>query len=365
MDHRFGTPYLVLYACLVNLIGCRGLPAKNHVPLFIFGDSLFDAGNNNYVDIPPSAQANYWPYGETFFKYPTGRFSDRRIIPDFIAEYANLPLIPPYLQPGSNKFIGGVNFAFGGSGALIETAQGYGINLRTQVSYFEEIEKLWRQMLGDAEAKKLISKAVYLISMGVNDYMVHFGTNSTVLESYSREEYVGMVIGNLTVEIKEIYKKGGRKFGFVNAGALDCTPAIGALEAGTRGPCNENATALIELHNAAFSNALQELESQLEGFKYATHDLYTSWSERIHNPTKYGFKEGSTACCGTGPYRGIPSCGGRKPVKEYQLCGNASEYVFFDSTHLTEKAIQQLAELMWSGSPNITGPYNLKMLFDI
>lgn len=41
-----------------------------------------------------------------------------------------------------------------------------------------------------------------------------------------------------------------------------------------------------------------------------------------------GFKEGMMACCGTGPYRGISSCGGKKSVKEYELCGNASECVF-------------------------------------
>jgi len=43
-----------------------------------------------------------------------------------------------------------------------------------------------------------------------------------------------------------------------------------------------------------------------------------------------GFKEGKKmACCGTGPYGGISGCGGMKSVKEYELCGNASEYVFF------------------------------------
>ncbi|PON45114.1 SGNH hydrolase-type esterase domain containing protein [Parasponia andersonii] len=30
-----------------------------------FDDSLFDAGNNNYIKT--TAQANYYPYGETFF----------------------------------------------------------------------------------------------------------------------------------------------------------------------------------------------------------------------------------------------------------------------------------------------------------
>jgi hypothetical protein len=38
--------------------------------------------------------------------------------------------------------------------------------------------------------------------------------------------------------------------------------------------------------------------------------------------------------------------------------------VFFDSGHPSEKAYQQFAEQMWSGPPNVTGPYNLKALFE-
>lgn len=59
---------------------------RKHVALFIFGDSFLDAGNNNYINTTILDQANFWPYGETFFKFPTGRFSDGRLISDFIGK---------------------------------------------------------------------------------------------------------------------------------------------------------------------------------------------------------------------------------------------------------------------------------------
>lgn len=40
------------------------------------------------------------------------------------AEYAGLPLLPPYLHPGHPEYVYGVNFASGGSGALSQTSQG-------------------------------------------------------------------------------------------------------------------------------------------------------------------------------------------------------------------------------------------------
>lgn len=52
---------------------------------FIFGDSSVDPGNNNHIKTIPENQANYKPYGHnSFFKDPTGRFSNGRIIVDFL-----------------------------------------------------------------------------------------------------------------------------------------------------------------------------------------------------------------------------------------------------------------------------------------
>ncbi|KAK4591493.1 hypothetical protein RGQ29_021625 [Quercus rubra] len=222
-----------------HCLGHQCLP-KQHVALFIFGDSLVDAGNNNYINSTTEAQVNYGPYGETFFKYPTGRFSNGRIIPDFIAEFANLPFITPYLYPGYHQYSDGANFASAGAGALVETHQGLVIDLKTQLQYFTKQEKLLREKLGVAETKTLLARAVYLTNIGFDDYgVLLFTTNSSALQSYPQEEYVDMVIGNLTSVIKEIYKKGGRKFVIPNLGPFGCLPFARALNRalGNTGAC--------------------------------------------------------------------------------------------------------------------------------
>nr|XP_048329677.1 GDSL esterase/lipase 1-like isoform X3 [Ziziphus jujuba var. spinosa] len=291
----FFTSFLITDAALFG-------PLKNHVALFIFGDSLFDAGNNNYINT--TLKANYKPYGETFFHYPTGRFSDGRLIPDFIAEYAKLPLIPPYLQPGiDHQLTNGVNFASSGAGALVETRQGLVIDLQTQLGYFENVSRQLRKKLGDAEAESLLSRAVYLFTVGGNDYMFPFEINSAVLRSYSPEQFVGLVIGNITTIVKEIYKTGGRKFGFLNMLPLSCTPYAKALLGG--GQCFEQITPYVKLHNQELPKRLQKLESELKGFKYSLLPFYSFLEQRINHPSKYGFKEAKAACCGSGLFRGI------------------------------------------------------------
>ncbi|ESR40015.1 hypothetical protein CICLE_v10027190mg, partial [Citrus x clementina] len=193
----------IIFSCLLITGHTRSSPPllEKHVALFIFSDSLFDAGNNNYINTTTNFQANFLPYGETFFKYPTGRFSDGRIIPDFIV--FRVTIDSNIFAIHKPRITHGVNFASSGADALTETHQGLVIDLQTQLSNFKIVEEQLKKKPGDAAAKTLASNAFYLIDGGGNDYFVALTTNSSVLQSlYSKKQYVDMVIGNLTTIIK-------------------------------------------------------------------------------------------------------------------------------------------------------------------
>jgi len=117
---------------------------------FVFGDSLVDNGNNNYL--VTTARADAPPYGIDYPTHtPTGRFSNGRNIPDFISSLHNLsnsyftilnfistvvdlwlnfagealgsePTLP-YLSPelDGEKLLVGANFASAGIGVLVDT----------------------------------------------------------------------------------------------------------------------------------------------------------------------------------------------------------------------------------------------------
>ncbi|CAI0448950.1 unnamed protein product [Linum tenue] len=54
------------------------------MPLMVFGDSLVDSGNNNYVDT--TLKADLPPYGiDSPTGRPTGRFSNGRNLADLIS----------------------------------------------------------------------------------------------------------------------------------------------------------------------------------------------------------------------------------------------------------------------------------------
>lgn len=52
--------------------------------MFVFGDSLVDNGNNNYLS--SLAKANYYPYGCDFNGGPSGRFTNGRTFVDMLGD---------------------------------------------------------------------------------------------------------------------------------------------------------------------------------------------------------------------------------------------------------------------------------------
>lgn len=83
----------LIIAIISQTFGSKTDYYRSNKALFIFGDSFLDAGNNNYINTTTFDQANFLPYGETYFNFPTGRFSDGRLISDFIGKIYIIILI--------------------------------------------------------------------------------------------------------------------------------------------------------------------------------------------------------------------------------------------------------------------------------
>ncbi|KAF2287504.1 hypothetical protein GH714_001012 [Hevea brasiliensis] len=116
---------------------------------FVFGDSLVDNGNNNYL--ATTARADSPPYGIDFPTHrPTGRFSNGLNIPDFISQEIGSEFLLPYLSPQltGNKLLVGANFASAGIGILNDT----GISLSRQYNLPDYVKFLI------SEYKKILMK---------------------------------------------------------------------------------------------------------------------------------------------------------------------------------------------------------------
>ncbi|XP_031128549.1 GDSL esterase/lipase 1-like [Ipomoea triloba] len=356
---------LGLLASFFNSVHCIVTPPNDEPVMFVFGDSLYDAGNNNYINTTNDFKANFRPYGETSFPDPTGRFADGLLIPDHIAKFANKPeFVKPYLaiKKQNGRFSNGVNFASAGAGSLDGTNAGLVISLKPQLGYFKKVSQQLKQEMGIIKSKRLLSNAVYMFSIGSNDYST-FITNSTLLNSYTPNQYVDMVVGNMSTVFQEIYKEGGRKFAILSVGAIGCVPSARAanFQPGSS-ECLEILQTLAKSHNEALQKLLKNLATKLRGFKYSYFDYFQSAIDTISNPSANGFTEVKDACCGSGKFRGDPSCGGQRGMTVFELCPDVNNFLFWDYNHPTEKANKLSATLMWDTSPYVT-PNNVKSFF--
>lgn len=87
---NFIMTYLILSLVLALTIVI--VPQAEARAFFVFGDSLVDSGNNNYL--ATTARADAPPYGIDYpTRRPTGRFSNGFNIPDIISQFSDLSII--------------------------------------------------------------------------------------------------------------------------------------------------------------------------------------------------------------------------------------------------------------------------------
>lgn len=335
--------------------------------IFIFGDSLVDTGNNNYITT--LARADIWFNGIDFAnRLPTGRFCNGRTVPDFLSKIMGLSTPTPYLDPQTNgtNLLGGVNFASGGSGILPST--GYKYIGRTpfdrQIEYFADIKTQLASMMDPPAESALhfISEALFYINIGSYDYVSnYFLRDSKVSQLYSVAEYQQLLLLRFADQFKKLYEMGARKFLISNLGPLGCTPWMISLENLDNGSCVGYVNGIISDFNQGLENMVKnKLQNQFFDARFVLSDNYAILTEIINNPSAYGFKYVNESCCGLGHLRAEFPC---SPISG--LCLHRSDYVFWDAFHPTDALNSILATTQYAGSPQFIRPVNLKQLMNL
>ncbi|XP_020216254.1 GDSL esterase/lipase At2g03980 [Cajanus cajan] len=332
-------------AFLANGMHCR----KSLVPaLYVFGDSSLDAGNNNNLNTP--AKANVFPYGIDFNNCSTGRFNNGKTFADIIAISLGLPMPPPYLGVSEierYQVATGINYASASCGILNSTGDGSCLSLDKQIEYFTSTVKndLPRIIQSTTKLRHYLSKSIYLLSIGPNDYMLNYLKNNPMEpnNNLNPEQYANYLIEELASRIKRIYDLGARKFVINSIGPVGCIPAI-VIRTPHSEYCNEEINQKVKPYSEKLPGKLHDLQTQLSGSLFINLDSYNFFMKIRNSPQIFGFSNVWDSCIQ-----------GAKP------CENRKEYYFYDSAHSTEAATKIFAEECFSGT-RLCFPYNIKRL---
>nr|GMC97158.1 GDSL esterase/lipase At2g23540 [Ipomoea batatas] len=372
-DHFVAAVVVLGMALTLRLVTCEdkkgddwGMGAS-----FIFGDSLVDAGNNNYLST--LSKANIAPNGIDFKPSggnPTGRYTNGRTIGDIIGEgLGQSHYSTPFLAPNCSgqALLYGVNYASGGGGIMNGTGRIFvnRLSMDIQVDYFnitrQEIDKL----LGGEKAKEFITKkSIFSITIGSNDFLNNYllpvlsmGTRI----SETPDAFIDDLISHLRGQLTRLYQLDARKFIIGNVGPIGCIPYQKTINQLKENECVELANQLATQYNSRLKELLGDLNKNLPGATFVHLNVYDLVLELITNYAKYGFTTSTKACCGNGgQFAGIVPCG---PTSS--MCSDRDKHVFWDPYHPSEAANIIIAKQLLKGDPKYVSPMTLLELRDL
>ncbi|KAL3849022.1 hypothetical protein ACJIZ3_010904 [Penstemon smallii] len=328
--------FVLILIATANANSNSNVKAAKVPAIIVFGDSSVDAGNNNYF--PTVARSNFEPYGRDFpGGRPTGRFSNGRIATDFISEAFGLrPIIPAYLDPAYNisDFATGVTFASAGTGYDNVTADVLGvIPLWKELEYYKDYQKKLRTHLGDEKANQTIANALYMISMGTNDFLENYYTLPQRRSQYKIDEYQQFLVEIAKKFIINLHNLGARKISLGGLPPMGCMPLERAQNLLNENECTETYNIVAMSFNEKLKGLVMKLNNELPGIQLVFSDPYYQLLQIIHKPSLYGFDVCQQACCATGRFEMGYACA----QFSFLTCSDANKYVFWDAFHPTEK----------------------------
>ncbi|KAK4841576.1 hypothetical protein QYF36_006805 [Acer negundo] len=167
--------------------------------------SLDLSGNNLSGDFP-----------QELTKLPSGRYSDGRLIIDFIADKLGLPYLNAYLDALLPNFRHGAGFAAAGATIQPVDAKIFGagfnpLSLDIQLLQFEQLKERVNEFYNQAKSKQIkstlprpedFSKALYTLDCGQND--LHFGLTS--MSEEQTKASIPNIINHFATAVENLYQ---------------------------------------------------------------------------------------------------------------------------------------------------------------
>nr|GMD44447.1 GDSL esterase/lipase At5g03610-like [Ipomoea batatas] len=306
----------------------NGINGFRPTKLFVFGDSYSDTGNFRKIESVSWKQ----PYGFTFPGKPSGRFSDGRVLTDYIAEFLGVKSPTPFrwMNHAQRRLQYGMNFAFGGTGVL-DTFIPAGLNMTTQIGFLQ----------------KLIDDSVYtntdlhssmaLLTVCGNDYLDYLLRGRGTIEDLV--PYTKKVVNQVATNMKRLHSMGVKKVSVTSMEPIGCLPGETANSSFRQ--CNDNLNSIVMLHNSKLQEMVARLNSQTPDSPYFILDLFSPFitifkQKKLPQEGSTRFETPLKPCC-VGVSKGYDCANvDQKGVKMYKICSDPNVAFFWDRSHPTQ-----------------------------
>ncbi|KAF7805994.1 GDSL esterase/lipase [Senna tora] len=349
---------LVTICILSSILSTVESQTRGFKKIYAFGDSFTDTGNTKNANGPSGfGHVSNSPYGTSFFNHSTNRYSDGRLVIDFVAEALSLPYLPPYLHcKGNDTF--GVNFAVAGSTAINHeffvrnnlTLDATPQSIQTQLLWFNKYLENQGSCKGEPSSacKADFEDALFWFGeIGVNDYAYTLGS------SVSRDTIRKLSMYSVSDALQALLEKGAKYLvvqGFPLTGCLSLAMYLAPENDRDDMGCVKSENNLSYTHNLVLQAKLQQLREQYPHAVIIYADYWNAYRTVMKNPARYGFTERFSVCCGSGepPYNFsvFATCG----TPNATVCSSPTHYINWDGVHLTEALYKVVSDMFLRGN---------------
>ncbi|XP_062193273.1 GDSL esterase/lipase EXL3-like [Phragmites australis] len=344
MEHGSATLLLLLVLAVSSWQVGGGRP---RVPaILVFGDSIVDTGNNNAV--LTLTKSDFRPYGKDLNGgVPTGRFSNGRIPPDFLASRLGLKdLVPAYLGTDltDDDLLTGVSFASGGTGydPLTSTLVAV-LPMQEELNMFAEYKEKLAGVVGDEAAARIIAESLFLVCAGTDDIANNYYLAPVRQLQYDISAYVDFLVQQASDFMKQLYQQGARRIAILGLPPIGCVPSQRTVAGGLARSCDPARNRAAQQFNSKLKEEIRRLQKELQCQRIGYVDIYDVLQDMITDPCKYGFDVSSRGCCGTGDFEVSLLCNQVTAT----TCPDDRKYVFWDSFHPTERAYEIMVDYLY------------------
>lgn len=163
------------------------------------------------------------------------------------------------------------------------------IPLWKEIEYFKEYQKRLRQYIGPARAKYTVNEAIYIISIGTNDFLEnYFAFVTGRFLQFTIDEFEDFLVSQAAEFLTSIYRLGARKMSFAGLSPMGCLPLERTTNVIGKGGCNEKYNRVASDFNAKLQTMISDLCTKLPGIRLKYTGVYDSVVGIISNPSHYG-----------------------------------------------------------------------------
>lgn len=160
--------------------------------------------------------------------------------------------------------------------------------LRQELEYYKEYQNRLRSYLGNETADEVLREALYLISIGTNDFLENYYLLPHRSSQFSVEDYQKFLAGIAKNFVTQIYELGARKICLTALPPMGCLPLERTTNVASGGSCIDKYNNVAIDFNHKLEGLVEDLNKELSGMQLVLSNPYDIVYDIIHNPQSYG-----------------------------------------------------------------------------